>query len=92
MNRQKDTRFKLFTKKVHVQTEFEKKTHWGLGPGPWPGPPGPWPGVFFQTQFENGPFFQNSLKKDPFFQTFLKMGPGPVFKLVTDSCFQSFTS
>ena len=80
--------FQTVLKKTnHFQTEFEKITQAraqearARDPGP--------NGVCFQTQFENGPFFFKIVwKQGSFFIFILKIGPGPVFKIVTDPFFK----
>ena len=94
----KVVRFKLFRKKQtnnRVQTVFEKIPHPGArvrvdrgqGPGPRPQPGG----VFFQTQFGNGPFFQNSFKKHLLFSNLFEKHPQIHFQKRHPASFQSFT-
>ena len=80
-----------FEERVHFQTEFEKipqaRAWEARARAPDPGPNG----VCFQTQFENGHLFVKYFEHGHIVSFFLKMGPGPVFKNVTGSFFQSFT-
>ena len=75
---------KSLKKGVLFQTILKKRVHFHPGPRPRPG------GVFFQTQFENGPFFQNSLKKVVPFSNFFEKHTQTHFQNCHQATFSKF--